>query len=203
LLPSSYQTIEQAEKSLSYDKPALLALAAGCRQDDPETRRGAWNLLLLAGARLIAGYLMPRRKDGPVEELGDLFKHLAEAIHKKKEPLNFLQWSVRNARRARTAEIRREEETAQALRDSGSLFVAHEGDGHAWAGWAPSSDPLLRKQLIAALGHLTKSQRKILLLDAEDYTSTEIAALLGVSEGGVRVRLAEARKILRSVLALH
>jgi RNA polymerase sigma factor (sigma-70 family) len=145
--------------------------------------------------RRIGRYIQER------EELDALLAWLVEAIRRDRHPVFYLRGATKDARKSREASELRNEEHVQEQLDSGALQLADDGEEKTFAVWAPSTDPLLKKRLDAALAQLTKGQRQIFLLDVDGYTSPEIAALLEVSDGGVRVRLAEARKILRNVLA--
>jgi RNA polymerase sigma-70 factor, ECF subfamily len=61
---------------------------------------------------------------------------------------------------------------------------------------APCVDPALSAELSRALGALSPADRVLLQLDAEGWTSPEIAEALGLSADAVRARLSRARKKL-------
>ena len=66
----------------------------------------------------------------------------------------------------------------------------------------PSSDPLLREKLMAAVNDLPEGCRTVFMMhDSEGYTHQEIAAALGVTEGTSKAQLARARGKLRVALA--
>jgi len=107
------------------------------------------------------------------------------------DPERFLGWFttiVRNlALRAAKARSRRE----AALLD---------GDRAAASGERPA-DPGLRRQLLAALEALTPTQREVVLLhELHDWTHTEIAQALALSEVNCRQHLFTARRALRARL---
>lgn len=59
----------------------------------------------------------------------------------------------------------------------------------------------LRERLVAALTHVTPTQREVVLLhDLEEWTHAEIAAALGISEVMSRQHLFNARRVLRAQL---
>jgi len=83
-------------------------------------------------------------------------------------------------------------------------------DGHqtiATQPWRPGADAELaarhtQAQVRRAIDTLPESYRTVLLLrDIEEIDSPEAAALLGISEGALRVRLHRARQALRGLLA--
>jgi RNA polymerase sigma factor (sigma-70 family) len=180
---------------LSYDPIALGALSQACRANLP----GAWNLLLLAGSRLMVSYLTPRSRREPTEEAGDLFRWLAEAIQRGAAPFSYLKRAVTDHRRSKAAEKAREEQTAQDFADEGAI-LSHEGEERAWAVSPSVADPLLRKQLRAALSSLPPLQRRALWLsEVEEFSDAEIAKQLGKSPKTIRNLLSEARKNLRDI----
>lgn len=177
------------EAYLSYDDVSLLALCAACRQE----KKGAWNLLLLAMGRRLRSYLQ-------TQELDALLQWLVEAIRKGQHPGSYLRYSIKDAIKSHNASAAREEEYVQGSLDEGVVQLAHDGEARTLASWVVSGDPILGKRLAAALGELTKTQRAAFLLsELEEMSTKEIAERLGISEGGVRVRLTEARKILRNI----
>jgi len=61
-------------------------------------------------------------------------------------------------------------------------------------------DSRRRETLLAAIRALPVNYRQVLTLAMEDLATAEIAAVLGVTENNVAVRLNRARKALRSIL---
>lgn len=57
-----------------------------------------------------------------------------------------------------------------------------------------------RDQLVAAVQRLPDLQRDVIVLSLEGLPNTEIAEVLGISEGNVAVRLSRARAALRALL---
>jgi RNA polymerase sigma factor (sigma-70 family) len=57
-----------------------------------------------------------------------------------------------------------------------------------------------RETLLAAIRALPVNYRQVITLALEDLTPPEIAAVLGVTENNVAVRLNRARKALREIL---
>jgi len=148
----------------------------------------------------MASYLSPRSRREPTEEAGDLFRWLAEAVQRGAAPFSFLKRAVHDHRRSIKASRAREDQAAQDLQDGGAL-LAHDGEERAWAVSPSVSDPLLRKQLRAALRQLTTPQRTAFLLaELEDLTAPEIAVRMGRSPGTIRNLLSEARQFLRDTL---
>ncbi len=64
-------------------------------------------------------------------------------------------------------------------------------------------DSRRRETLLAAIRALPVSYRQVITLALEDLAPAEIAAVLGVTENNVGVRLNRARKALRSFLENH
>lgn len=60
-----------------------------------------------------------------------------------------------------------------------------------------------RETLLAAIRALPVNYRQVITLALEDLTPAEIAAVLGVTENNVAVRLNRARKALREILEDH
>jgi RNA polymerase sigma factor (sigma-70 family) len=61
-------------------------------------------------------------------------------------------------------------------------------------------DSRRRETLLSAIRSLPMNYRQVITLALEDLTPAEIAAVLGVTENNVAVRLNRARKALRSIL---
>ena len=57
--------------------------------------------------------------------------------------------------------------------------------------------------MLAAIRALPVNYRQVITLALEDMTPVEIAAVLGVTENNVAVRLNRARKALRIILEEH
>jgi RNA polymerase sigma-70 factor (ECF subfamily) len=75
-------------------------------------------------------------------------------------------------------------------------------DAEVMAGSAPSSDPVLREKVMAAVNDLPPGCRTVFMMhDAEGYTHQEIAEALGVNVGTSKAQLARARGKLRVALA--
>jgi len=190
-----YQSIADIESRLSYDPAALDALCDACRARLP----GAWNLLLLGGSRIMISYLSPRSRREPTEEAGDLFRWLAEAVQRGARPFSYLKRAVGHHRKSKSAEKAREEQLVRDAIDAGAA-LAHEGEERAWVVPPPSADPLLQRQLRAALDSLPSLQRTALWLsEVEELTDLEIATKLGKSPKTIRNQLSEARKNLRDI----
>ncbi|HEV2851972.1 MAG TPA: sigma-70 family RNA polymerase sigma factor [Thermoanaerobaculia bacterium] len=125
----------------------------------------------------------------------DAFLAALEKLDECRDPERFAAWLTRIVRnQALNFRERR------SLRQGEPLEAAAPA-----AAAADTSDPAerseLRGRLLAALESLPPSQREVVLLhDLEGWRHREIAALLGTSEGAVRVRLHEARRRLRAVL---
>ncbi|MCU1623412.1 MAG: subfamily polymerase sigma-24 factor [Frankiales bacterium] len=74
-------------------------------------------------------------------------------------------------------------------------------DGHDRA--APTADPTVRRDVIAALATLPRGQRAVIVLRYfEDLTTEQTAAALGCSVGTVKSQTARALPRLRDLLAL-
>lgn len=126
---------------------------------------------------------------------------LVEAIRREQHPGNYIRRAVTDARRSRSSAAEREESHVQELLDGGALSIAQDGDEQTFATWAPSTDPILRKRLAAALDKLSDKQRRIFVLsDVEELTDPEIAEQMGLAPKTIRNLLVEARKILRDTL---
>jgi RNA polymerase sigma-70 factor (ECF subfamily) len=70
----------------------------------------------------------------------------------------------------------------------------------AWDGAASGEARVALRELAAWLGALTEEQHLVLLLKAvEEFSSAEIADILGCSEGAVEQRLVRARAALRAM----
>jgi RNA polymerase sigma-70 factor (ECF subfamily) len=123
----------------------------------------------------------------------DAFLTALEKLDECRDPERFAAWLMRIVRnQALNFRERRSLRQGEPLEDAAPV--------------SDSSDPAerseLRGRLLAALESLPTSQREVVLLhDLEGWRHREIADLLGTSEGAVRVRLHEARRRLRAVLA--
>ena len=112
-----------------------------------------------------------------------------------REPERFGAWLVQIVR---TRSLNRLEN--RRLREVTAQKLGHQQRDEAQA--APGETYGLRRELIAALEHISPIQREVVLLhDLESWTHPEIAASLGVSEGMSRQHLFHARKKLRDVLS--
>jgi len=73
--------------------------------------------------------------------------------------------------------------------------------------WSPEklTDLADRKQIVhAAIGQLPSDYKEVIMLrDIEEMSTDEVADVLGISNGAVRVRLHRARQTLRELLASH
>jgi RNA polymerase sigma factor (sigma-70 family) len=65
---------------------------------------------------------------------------------------------------------------------------------------AVSEEPGLRDLLVSALHCLDGLDRRILLLVVEGFTASEIGVMIGIGDGGVRMRLSRARARIREVI---
>jgi RNA polymerase sigma-70 factor (ECF subfamily) len=75
------------------------------------------------------------------------------------------------------------------------------GRGAGSGRFAGASDRTLRVDLAAALQKLPEEYRSVVLLaDVEDFTMTEVAAIMGCPVGTVKSRLFRARTILQELL---
>ncbi len=75
-------------------------------------------------------------------------------------------------------------------------------EGLTLASTGPTSDPLLRDRLAAAVAALPEGCRAVFLMhDAEGFTHDEIGRILGISAGSSKAQLSRARTKLRVALA--
>ena len=126
----------------------------------------------------------------------DAFIRALERIDACRNPERFRGWFMAIVRN--TARNRRD---YNRIRDASPLDKAHSA--------ASGDDPLaaavrseLRSQLGEAMTHLTKLQRRVLVLyDLEGWSHREIAGELGISAGSSRVHLHVARRSMRRRLA--
>lgn len=65
---------------------------------------------------------------------------------------------------------------------------------------APGEPHDLRDRLVEGLGALDPEERRLLLLAGEGFEGPEIASMLGIGAGAVRMRLHRARERLRAAL---
>jgi RNA polymerase sigma-70 factor (ECF subfamily) len=142
---------------------------------------------------------------------------LAEAARKlsdylRRRPLPFYPWLrqlawqrlVRLKRRhirAQKRSVTREEPWETALPDESALALA---GGLVGSGTSPSRHVLraeLRAQVQAALARLPERDRELLVLRyLEQLSNAEIVAVLGISEGAVKMRHVRALERLRTLL---
>lgn len=90
------------------------------------------------------------------------------------------------------------------LRGAGEPHAGHWRDDAAPEAWGPEGSVLtseLREMLLAALAELPARQREVVVLrDVEGLEIAEIALMLGLAEGNVRVLLHRGRMRLRQLL---
>ncbi len=112
-----------------------------------------------------------------------------------RDPERFGAWLVQIVR---TRSLNRLEN--RRLRDATALKLVQRDEAQP----APAETYGLRRELLAALEHISPIQREVVLLhDLESWTHPEIAASLGLSEGMSRQHLFHARKKLRDVLTVQ
>lgn len=144
------------------------------------------------------------------EALADAARGLAAYL--RQPPLPFYPWLRqfawqrllelhRHHLRARRRSVEREVPWDVALPDRSAHVLA---DRLMASGTSPSRR-LIREELLrrvqAALDRLAEGDREILVMrHLEEMSAAEIAAILGISEGAVRVRLLRALKRLRILL---
>ena len=125
----------------------------------------------------------------------DAFIRALERIDACRNPDRFRAWLMAIVRN--TAHNRR---NYNRIREAAPLDKAYS----AASGDDPSADAAraeLRSRLREAMTHLTKLQRRVLVLyDLEGWSHREIAGELGISAGSSRVHLHIARKSMRKRL---
>jgi RNA polymerase sigma-70 factor (ECF subfamily) len=134
------------------------------------------------------------------------------AVYLRERPLPFYPWLRqfawqrllqlhRHHIRARCRSVEREVPWDIALPDRSAAALA---DRLMASGTSPSRRLIrdeLRRRVQAAMDRLAERDREILVMrHLEEMSAAEIAAILGISEGAVRVRLLRALTRLRSLL---
>jgi len=125
----------------------------------------------------------------------DAFLTALEKLEECRDPKRFAAWLMRIVRNRALNVLE-----SRSLRQGEPLErVAEAAGGDDPRREAERSE--LRGRLLAALAVLPPAQREVVLLhDLEGWKHREIADLLGVSEGALRVRLLQARRRLREEL---
>jgi len=128
----------------------------------------------------------------------DAFVRALERLDQCRTPERFRSWLGRIVRN-RALNMMRHARVRAAVRLDDLSLPSDRGD--------PARDldrELLRARLIGALGHLTESQRTVIVLhDLEGWSHGEIAEVLGIRVGASRAHLFKARKALRRVFGGH
>ncbi len=104
--------------------------------------------------------------------------------------------------RAERRTVTREEGPAMELSDESALHLAERLIG---SGTSPSGHLMreeLRDRVRSALARLSEGEREVLVMrHLEQLSTAEVASVLGISEGAVKVRLLRALERLRGRLA--
>ena len=201
----------------STEDPQIDALIEQARQGDPLARH---RLLERCRARLrrMVAVRLDRRLAARVDASDVVQEALADASQRLDDyllscPLPFFAWLRQLAwdrlvelhRRHLHAERRsvtREEGAAMGLSDESALHLAERLVG---SGTSPSGRLMreeLRDRVRSALARLSERDREVLVMrHLEQLSTEEVAAVLGISEGAVKVRLLRALERLRGRLA--
>jgi RNA polymerase sigma-70 factor (ECF subfamily) len=199
------------------EDPQIAALIEQARQGDPLARH---RLLERCRARLrrVVAVRLDRRLAARVDASDVVQEALADASRRLDDyllirPLPFFAWLRQLAwdrlvelhRRHLHAERRsvtREEGAAMDLSDESALHLAERLIG---SGTSPSGRVMreeLRDRVHSALARLSERDREVLVMrHLEQLSTAEVAAVLGISEGAVKVRLLRALERLRGRLA--
>lgn len=165
-----------------------------------EGEPGAFDRLFAALSPIVHGFFMRSFRSDAVAD--DLLQTTFLKMHRARETFNgdlrLRPWVFAIAARVRLDEYRRHKhlteeltETALATAEASAPSVSHAGD--------PSP---LGDQVRAAVDALPESQRLIVHLHRyQELTFAEIAAVLGLSEGAVKLRAFRAYGHLRKHLA--
>jgi RNA polymerase sigma-70 factor (ECF subfamily) len=168
--------------------------------------------------RRVVGVRLDRRlaarvdaSDVVQEALAQAGRRLDDYLHSP--PLPFFAWLRQIARdrlvelhrrhvRAERRSVTREERLAMELPDESSLRLAKR---LVCSGTSPSGRLMrdeLRDRVRSALARLSERDRDVLVMrHLEQLSTEEVAAVLGISEGAVKVRLLRALERLRGRLA--
>jgi RNA polymerase sigma-70 factor, ECF subfamily len=170
--------------------------------------------------RRMVAVRMDRRLASRVDPSDVVQEALAEAAHDlsdylRNRPLPFYPWLrgvawkrlvqlYRHHVIARRRSVDREQPVAPSLADASAHVLAVQA---LVAGGSSPSRTLIREELIdrvhASLDRLDPADRDLLVMrHLEGMTAAEVGAILGISEGAVRVRLVRALKRLRGLLDL-
>lgn len=114
--------------------------------------------------------------------------------------LNLARASLRKARRYNPME----EEDLERLQPNFTKRGIFADSADSWNPQKVTERAERRRLVHAAIQKLPDSYRDIVVLrDIEGLSSAEVAQIVNISEGAVRVRLHRARQALRSLLAIH
>lgn len=162
----------------------VLRSQSGDRDALEELLRGTQAILLPYIRRLVGG-------QGAGDVLQDVFLQICRKLRSLQEPEFFRAWAYRIATRASFAFLRRKhlwEERHDENIEVDDLTASHEEDA-----------AILAAELHSLLDRVSPATRAVLDLHyLEDFTIQEVAAILQLSAGTVKSRLAYGLKCLRS-----
>lgn len=184
------------------DEALLSALRLG-RDDAFETLVRSHSGRMLSVCRRIL-----RHEDEAKDAVQEAFVSAFRGIGKFEGNCQLGTWLHRIAVNASLMRLRSKKRRPEESIDS--LLPEFQEDGHARVeprDWSPSAIELIETRqtqefVRACIDQLPDLYRTVLLLrDIEELDTTETAALLGVSDGVVKVRLHRARHALRKLLS--
>jgi RNA polymerase sigma-70 factor, ECF subfamily len=186
----------ETESTLPTARPPALdvqhALVESARRGDPSAHRALYDAHVERVYRLT--YRLAGREDLARELTQDTFVRAFAGLNGYRGDCAFGTWLHTIAVSVTLNELKRRkrQHTREApLEDA--FTVAHS---------TPSTDPLLRDRLAAAVNALPDGCRAVFMMhDAEGFTHEEIGAALGISSGTSKAQLSRARAELRVALA--
>jgi RNA polymerase sigma factor (sigma-70 family) len=163
-------------------------LVLACRQGDDE----AWSLLVARYQRLL--YAIPRRagldEDAAADILQRTFLKMLENLEQIKKPAQIHAWLVTTARRETLHFLRQRQKAPQYSLDAGEEGEFKERE---FAAAEPLADEILlelerQHRVRAAVAALDERCRNLIILlfyREPQIPYSEIARILGISEGGI------------------
>jgi RNA polymerase sigma-70 factor (ECF subfamily) len=144
------------------------------------------------------------------DALQDTFLSAFRAIQSFEGDARLSTWLHRIAVNAALMKVRTRKRKPE--RSIEELLPAFREDGHhaeGFVAWEPPVDVAMeiahnRALVRECIAELPEQYRMVLMMrDIEDIDTAEIAAMLGVTPNGVKIRLHRARQALRTLLAPH